>query len=142
MHFLLSLHFPAVLWSCTSWIPLEVSLVAKIPCNSTSVYTRNHTLTPPSIFTSRHHCLRRWTFCDVLQVAEGLHRWQRYFAARRKVEARMEQGRPGRDYRVINIFKVSSCVVIDRVSFRKIVQGGEGNKFSSPSPPPPPYMKP
>ena len=54
-----------------------------------------------SYFTfSRHHCLRRWTFCDVLQVAEGPRRWERYFAARRKVEARMEQGRPGRDYRV------------------------------------------
>ena len=53
-----------------------------------------------NLYLSRRHCLSRWTFCDILQISEGPQRWQRYFQARRKVEARIDQGRPGRDYRV------------------------------------------
>ena len=39
-------------------------------------------------------------FCDVQQISEGPQRWQRYFTARRRVEARMDTGKPLRDYRV------------------------------------------
>ena len=34
------------------------------------------------------------------QISAGVQRWRRYFVARRGVEARMETGRPLRDYRV------------------------------------------
>lgn len=39
-------------------------------------------------------------FCNVHQISEGPQRWQRYFLARRRVEAKMDTGKPLRDYRV------------------------------------------
>ena len=78
--------------------PLPLSLSPPLPLSSLSL---------------RWHSLERWVFCDVRQVAEGPRRWQRYFSARRKVEARQEQGRPGRDYKVMAVGQVVHvCVCV------------------------------
>ena len=52
------------------------------------------------VYISRQQVLHRWQFGDVCQVPDGPGRWRRYFLARRRVEASIEQGRPTRDYRV------------------------------------------
>ena len=80
-------------------------------------------------FATRRHCLFRWTFCDVLQISEGPQRWRRYFLARRKIEARLDQGKPGRDYKVKTLRgheqEVQSAIVI----------GGARVNWERPSPP-------
>ncbi|CAI8007365.1 hypothetical protein GBAR_LOCUS5169 [Geodia barretti] len=48
----------------------------------------------------RRLSLSRWAFCDVHQISEGAQRWRRYFTARRGLEAKMDTGKPLRDYRV------------------------------------------
>jgi hypothetical protein len=44
--------------------------------------------------------LIRWAFCDIQQIKSSSNRWYCYFTARRRVEHRMDTGRPTRDYRV------------------------------------------
>lgn len=61
------------------------------------------------ILLFRGHCLSRWAFCDINQIQDGGQRWRRYYAARRRVENRMDQGRPRRDYRVYNLDFLMSC---------------------------------
>ena len=64
-------------------------------------------------YFSRRHCLSRWVFCDVHQIPEGAQRWKRYFIARRTIEARLDTGRPGRDYKVSErVSKESACVCV------------------------------
>ena len=53
-----------------------------------------------SFIFCRRLSLGRWLFCNVNQISDGPQRWQRYFTARRSVEAKMDTGKPLRDYRV------------------------------------------
>ena len=85
-----------------------------VPCSSGSMLLQYlHTLTSVLCVTYlnglcvqlltqffRAHALQRWTFCDITQVAEGPGRWRRYFYARARIDANIDQGRPGFDYRV------------------------------------------
>ena len=84
-----------------------------------------------SAYSCRQHSLSRWLFCDVLQISEGPQRWMRYFLARRRVEARIDTGRPGRDYRVRSRDHV--CYVVD---FWVSERGEEGQKGVRNAPPP------
>ena len=55
------------------------------------------------LYFFREHSLNQWQFCNIKQVSEGPQRWLRYFRARRRVEKRMDTGRPLKDYRVSTI---------------------------------------
>lgn len=57
--------------------------------------------------------MRRWAFCDIRQVKGEDSRWLRYYMSRRKVENRMDQGRPTKDYRV-NVQYGVMCNVFHR----------------------------
>ena len=82
---LISVHMHVILSHEHLWVTLLLTL------NTYEGYISIH---------YRNQVLRHWQFGDIYQVPSGPGRWRRYFMARKKVDTRLEQGRPGRDYRV------------------------------------------
>lgn len=74
----------------------------------------------------RGHCLHRWQFCDIHQISDGSQRWRRYFFARIKVEKRMDEGRPIRDYRVKTLRKHEKDII------DIIILGGSNDNIENP----------